>query len=256
MAKELVKAESTDVAVADPALIAEAMVEVDAADMVVPFLKVIQPLSDEMTKGKDKYNPNVHAGDIYDSVTQTIYEKADIIICAMKKYYGEWEGGVRGKLVGKHKVDSTIVKEAVRTDRITASGSTFTDLTTIAGNELIETFGVVCVVKTPDGNILPATFTLSKTAFSVGKNLTTLLCIHQSNGLPVFEMSTISKQNDKGSWFVPKFSFKEYETDKDVIASVIQTKKNADAIMFKNEDTTPSAVSEVEPETPFDNDIV
>lgn len=253
MANDVTKVEETNTALVVP----EMMVEVDTADMIVPFLKVIQPQSDECTKGKEKYNKDVRPGDIYDAVTQTIYEKADIIICAMKKYYGEWEGGVRGKLVGKHKIDSDVVKNAVRTERVTASGMTFTDLSTVSGNELIETFGVVCAVKTPDGAVLPATFTLSKTAFSVGKNLTTLLCIHQTNGVPIFEMSTTSKQNDKGAWFVPKFTFKEYEKDKNIIDTVLLTKKNAEQILFRANDDNPTGATVTAPATEaFDNEIV
>ena len=66
------------------------MVETSAQDMVLPFLKVIQSQADEVTKGKDKYNENVRPGDIYDSTTRTIYKDAEVIICGIKKYYGEW----------------------------------------------------------------------------------------------------------------------------------------------------------------------
>ena len=83
---EIVVAEeqATAVAVA-PAF----QVETSATDMVLPFLKIIQSQADEVTKGKDKYNDAVRPGDIYDSVTRTVYDNPEIIICGIRKYYSE-----------------------------------------------------------------------------------------------------------------------------------------------------------------------
>ena len=50
-----------------------ALVAVEQEDMMIPFLKVIQSLSEEVVPGKDKYNPDVRPGDIYDSVTRTVF---------------------------------------------------------------------------------------------------------------------------------------------------------------------------------------
>ena len=59
-------------------------VETNASDMVLPFLKVIQSQADEVTRGKEKYNENVKAGDIYDSVTRTVYKDPVIVICGIR----------------------------------------------------------------------------------------------------------------------------------------------------------------------------
>ena len=141
---ELVAAEEqTTAVVTAPAF----QVETSAQDMVLPFLKVIQSQADEVTRGKDKYNDNVRPGDIYDSVTRTIYKDAEIIICGIKKYYGEWEGDVRGTLVAKHRIDSDAVKNAKRIPQVSPKGTPYYDLQSQAGNRLEETFGIVCIVK-------------------------------------------------------------------------------------------------------------
>ena len=207
------------------------MVETSAQDMVLPFLKVIQSQADEVTKGKDKYNENVRPGDIYDSTTRTIYKDAEVIICGIKKYYGEWEGDVRGKLIAKHRVDSDAVKNAKRIPQVSPKGTPYYDLESQAGNRLEETFGVVCVVK-QGGIHIPATFTLSKSAFSIGKTLNTMLTMYQMSGIPRFKFSTNSKQNDKGSWFVPVFDFAGYEDDPEVIAMAKNINAIADSIVF------------------------
>ena len=91
MAKNEVMTAETN-AVAVPTV----QVDVSQEDMMVPFLKVIQSLSEEVMPGKDKYNENVRPGDIYDSITRTVFRNAKVIICGLKKYYAEWTPEVRG----------------------------------------------------------------------------------------------------------------------------------------------------------------
>ena len=205
-------------------------VETEAQDMIIPFLKVVQAQADEVTPGKDKYNEAVRPGNIYDSTTRTIYENPEIIICGIRKYFGEWKGDVRGELVGKHKVDSDVVKNAKRIPQTSAKGTPYFDLET-NGNRLEETFGIVCVVK-HNGVVLPATFTLAKSAFTVGKTLNTMLAMYQAQGVPKFNFKTNAKTTDKGSWFVPVFDFAGYETDEHVIALAQTLQQGVDKIIF------------------------
>ena len=224
---ELVAAEQTTALTNAPVF----QVETSAQDMVLPFLKVIQSQADEVTKGKDKYNDNVRPGDIYDSVTRTIYKDPEIIICGIRKYYGEWEGDVRGKLVAKHRIDSDAVKNAKKIPQVSPKGTPYYDLQSEAGNRLEETFGIVCVVK-QDGVAIPATFTLSKSSFPVGKTLNTLLTMYQTQGVPKFKFSTNTKQNDKGSWFVPVFEMAGFEDDAATINMAASINKVVDNIIF------------------------
>lgn len=241
---EIVVAEeqATAVAVA-PAF----QVETSATDMVLPFLKIIQSQADEVTKGKDKYNDAVRPGDIYDSVTRTVYDNPEIIICGIRKYYSEWEGDVRGHLVAKHKMDSDAVKNAEKIPQVSPKGTPYYDLQSSAGNRLEETFGVVCIVKN-NGVSIPATFTLAKSSFPIGKTLNTLLVMYQSQGVPKFKFSTNTKQNDKGSWFVPVFEFAGFEDDANVINMAAGINKVVDNIIF--------AFAAGEIDTPVDNEDV
>ena len=240
MAKdEVMTTEEKPVAVAVPTV----QVDVSQEDMMVPFLKVIQSLSEEVTPGKDKYNENVRPGDLYDSVTRTVFKNAKVIICGLKKYYAEWTPEVRGTLIAKHKSDSDTVKNAVKVERTTEKGNAFYQLKTPTGNDLIETYGVVMLVKNEDGMTLPAVLTLSKTGFIVGKQLTTILAIKQQGGLPIFKLSTSSSSNAKGSWFKPVFTFDSYEKDENVIETVKGMVGIVDQILFGNFEATGETVS-------------
>lgn len=221
--------EKTTVAAAAPL-----HVDIQQEDMMIPFLKVIQSLSEEVVPGKDKYNENVRPGDIYDGVTRTVFKDAKAVICGLKKYYAEWTPEVRGTLIAKHKVDSDTVKDAVRVEKKTDKGTPFFLLQTPEGNDLIETYGVVMIIKNGNGMTLPAVLTLSKTGFIVGKQLTTILAIHQNSGVPVFKLSTSSSSNSKGSWFKPVFTFDSYETDENVLGMARGMAAIVDSILFGN----------------------
>lgn len=220
------------------------LVATSQEDMVIPFLKLIQQQADELIQGKEKYNPAVKAGDLYDSVTRQVYTGADIIICGVQKYFGEWTPEARGKLIAKHRPTSETVVKAIKTECTADSGSKYFKLSTPAGNDLIETFGVLALVKT-NGIALPVMFTLSKTGFMAGKTLQTMLMLYQQQGIPVFTFSTVITSNSKGSWFKPVFQFKEMETDDNIKAMAVGMSKVAADIIFKahnNEDGSESAV--------------
>lgn len=224
-----VKEEATVVAAETPAM----AVDISPSDMMVPYLKVIQSLADEVTPGKDKYNKDVRPGDIYDSVTRMVFKDAKVIICGVKKYYAEWTPEVRGKLVAKHKPDSAVVTGAVKVEKVSDKGNNYFTLQTAGGNDLIETYGVVMLVKM-DGLTMPAVLTLSKTGFIVGKQLSTMLVIHQNKGVPVFTLSTSTSSNSKGSWFKPAFAFDSYETDESVIKAAQGMLPYVDGLLFNN----------------------
>lgn len=217
------------------ALVDTPLVSVAQEDMMIPFLKVVQSLSEEVVPGKDKYNENVRPGDLYDSVTRTIFKTAKVVICGLKKYYVEWTPEVRGTLVAKHKPTDDVIKNAVRIEKKTDKGASYTTLQTKDGNELIETYGVVMIVKNDDGLAIPAVLTLSKTSFVVGKQLNTALTIHQMGGrVPIYKLSTTSSSNSKGSWFKPVFAFDSFEDNKDIISMAKGMSAIVDHILLNN----------------------
>ena len=134
-------------------------------------------------------------------------------------------------------------RTAEKIERSTEKGGVFYQLKTPTGNDLIETYGVVMLVKNEDGMTLPAVLTLSKTSFIVGKQLTTILAIKQQGGLPVFSLSTSSSSNAKGSWFKPVFTFDSYEKDESIMATVKGMVGIADHILFGNLEATGDTVS-------------
>lgn len=227
------------------------LVQVEASDMVIPFIKVIQSLAEEVTPGKDKYNADVRPGDIYDSVTRTIFKDARVIICGLQKYFAEWTPEVRGTLVGKHLPDSDIVKNALKVKHTGANGKDYFTLQTAAGNDLIETYGLLLYVRDGATGIdIPAMMTLAKTSFMVGKTLQTTLAIQQRHGVPVFRMGTTNTSNTKGSWFKPNFIPDGFEKDMEIIKACQSLSAHAKEILLRS---TGESEAETEAETAEDD---
>lgn len=201
-------------------------------DLLVPYFKIIQSLSNELIIGKDKYNENLKAGDIYDSITKISFRKANVIVCGIRRYYTEWTPEVRGKILGKHFPNSDVVNNAQKIEKQLSNGSLSFSLKTQSGNELQETYCVVLLIKNENGMIFPGKLILSKSSYIVGKELSAVVALYQNSGMPIFELTTILTSNSKGSWYKPSFNFVNFETDKNIINLAISLNKSIDKIVF------------------------
>ncbi len=193
-------------------------IETNKSDLIIPNLKIIQSLSNELIPNNTKYNPDVKAGDIYDSVTKTIFTNAKVIVCGMLKYYAEWTPEVRGHLVNKYLENSEVVQNAIKSAHASNSKATNIKLKTPSGNDLQENYGSILIVKNKNGTIFPEKFTFAKTNFMVGKELNTIIAVYQNGGIPVFDFSTTLVTNQKGSWYKPCFKFSGYAIDRSIIS--------------------------------------
>jgi hypothetical protein len=107
-------------------------------DISIPFLGIIQQLSPEIIEGDGKYIPGAKVGQLLNTVTQEVYD-GDKGVCVVPVYseqvYIEWVPRERGGgIAGRHAVDSAVVEHAKK------NSSSFNELTTPEGNELIQTF--------------------------------------------------------------------------------------------------------------------
>lgn len=202
-------------------------------DIMIPFIKIIQTSSDEMIPSRENYNSQVKPGDIYSSLTKTIFNEPQVIVCGMKKYYAEWQGSSRGRLINKYLENSDIVKTAIKVQRETSDGRIAYDLKTSNNTYLIESLAALFLIKNTDGFVIPGRYTFSKSTYLDGKRLNTNLAIYQNGGVPIFKFTTNLTSNKKGSWYIPVFTFDGYEKDENVINTVINLSQIADEELMK-----------------------
>ena len=107
-------------------------------DISIPFLGIIQQLSPEIIEGDAKYIPGAKVGQLLNTVTQETYDGdkgITFVPVYSEQVYIEWIPRERGGgIAGRHTVDSPVVEAAKR------NATSFNDLRTEDGNELIQTF--------------------------------------------------------------------------------------------------------------------
>lgn len=111
-------------------------------DFQIPFLNQLQALSPQCTEGEDAYNANAKPGMFMNSVTQELYDGSVHLLVALTKHsFVEWKPqDSGGGFVGEHALDSDVIKKAKETAKDPI------DLRSAAGNELVETFQLFCLI--------------------------------------------------------------------------------------------------------------
>ena len=194
----------------------------------LPILGFVQSGSKIRKSSESCYNKDAQEGQIYDNVSYEVNDSITIAIAAFKKTFVEWTPGTKGTFVGEHAPDSDIVASAALVDIATPNGIV-KQLQTELGNTLNETYTYVVTYKDANGNIKSGILPLKKTMISIARKLNTLLKSIKAevNGVKItpplyamqFEVTSATKENDKGSWSVPKFEYKGLIDDADFMAA-------------------------------------
>lgn len=168
----------------------------DALTVSVPQLKLLQQLSPQC--GPDSTVEGAKAGMFYNSGSNTVAETVDVIVLRFERLYLDWKLN-RGGLAGIYKPEEIAniapqgeLKESyhylllVGTDVLLyyASGSAIREAR--AWNGLIRS------VKLPGSNTFAAMY-------------------HT-----VWQLSSSLQKNDKGSWYIPKFTFQRFITPEEM----------------------------------------
>jgi hypothetical protein len=180
---------------------------VNADDMAIPFLSIIQSGSPQRKKTDGKYIQGAEEGHAFNTVTNELFTFSEgpliIVPCAFERYFLQWherEGG-GGGLVAIHKPDSEIVKQAKRE----GSKDMLPD-----GTYLSNTAQHYCLLVYPDGTWKRIVVSMSSTQLKKSRRFLTMIgekTMKSGNKIftpPSFAfkyfLSTIHESNDKGDW--------------------------------------------------------
>lgn len=180
------------------------------ADMAVPRLAILQPISPQVMDGKPERVPGATAGMIYDSVMNHLYSGAtgiDVIPVHFRATHLEWiprkaGGGFVGDL-GLN-LDATKYKLNPETKI----------LETAEGHEVIMTAEYFAYVLLPEGGVAPAIISMAKTQHRKSRVWNTMInqfeiadprdatkTLNPAMFYRSYHLSTTIETNDKGSWF-------------------------------------------------------
>jgi hypothetical protein len=168
-----------------------------AQDVQIPFLRILQALSPQVTEGGDEFVPGAKPGYFFNSLTNRVYGNSiSLIPVKFETLWLEWTTGERGKLVARHAPGSITIIDGPNYKKYTESG-----------NEIVETMMFYCLVAgaTEEGVII---FSLSKTGIKHGKRWNTLISTTKlPNGKTapyfssVWTLKTQLNKNEKGVWY-------------------------------------------------------
>ena len=205
--KEIAEKKATPIVTFDDNLLAggTGLEEMTTEDFAIPFIRVLQPLSPQVQKQDGKYVAGASAGDLYNTVTDEIYdgEKGiSIVPCAYTKKYLEWIPREKGGGLVNPNHDISILSKCVR-DEVTNR------FITPDGNEIVETaqFFILVLEDEPQQAVLAFT----STQLGVARKWSTMLRMARvqnnkgvSVGAPMFaytyKLTTNTQSNEKGSW--------------------------------------------------------
>ena len=177
-------------------------------DLALPFIRILGQLSPQVTQGDAKYIEIAKPGNIYNTVTNDLFDGKKgikVIPCYYKKDYPEWSnrGDGPGAPVAIHLPISPVIATGKR------DGS---KIRLPNGNYLEETASYYVMVESKTGAYTPALITMKSTQLNVSKKWNSMMktiqipdgkggfAIPPMHGV-VYNLSSTLQKNDKGSWF-------------------------------------------------------
>ncbi len=169
-----------------------------ASDYAIPFLKILQALSPECTKGDPSYIPGAEAGVFFNSLTKRIYgAEISLVPLLYEPLWLVW-APKRGGLKGRYAPGA-----------IPTVGSVFDEdgLKDEEGNSVVDTMNFYCLVEghLEDG---PIVFSLSSSGLKHGKNWNSQILLSRLDSgkrapyyASVWKLSLVLNSNDDGKWY-------------------------------------------------------
>jgi hypothetical protein len=179
----------------------------DSSEMQIPFVRVLQALSPQLSKKKAEYIEGASAGDLFNTVTNQYWDGEEgvvLIPCFQTTKYLEFTpreqgGGFRGEIPANDPILT----------RTTRNGSKEILPT---GNELVKSDQHYCLVVDEDGGFQPVVVDMKSTQLKVSRRWKTQIAMqkvkHPKTGQmltpPVYatqwKLTTVEESNDQGSW--------------------------------------------------------
>lgn len=170
-------------------------------DILVPYLQIVQTTSPYMKRNDAGYLPDAREGDIIDTLSLKLRERAAFVPVKYEVRYTEWEPN-QGGLVKQWGTD--------RSGYDAAEGD-FGTRRTADGNDIVPAATYYGLLLDEDGTSQPVILSLTGTQAKKAKRLATLISaleLTDANGdtfnppmySRVYALTTVPESNDKGSW--------------------------------------------------------
>jgi hypothetical protein len=166
---------------------------IDAADVAIPFIGILQSLSPQVKKGHPSQIPGAEEGMLYNNVTLEVYKPpVKIIPCAFKKAWVEWKPRETGGGFVQQHADDSLVKTCKRDEK--------NNEVLPNGNHLAPTAYHFVLVVRNDGKFDRAIISMTKTQLKKSRRW-------------LSQMISIQLKNSKGELFRPPMYSHTYDVN-------------------------------------------
>jgi hypothetical protein len=182
---------------------------VDGEDITTPRLKLLQPISPELTKGDAKFVAGAEAGDMYEVISKTIYKAEEGILFIPVKTivnYIEWEGvGKNSKLINNFGSDATFYMKQKNANKINEKGKVIGSADNRTIIKSLNYYGFIFSAE--NSSVSPVVIPFSGSKMKVARNFNTLILSKkdkQGNALPsfafIYKLKSLLEANEKGTF--------------------------------------------------------
>lgn len=167
-------------------------------DVALPFIRVLQSLSPELSKRNERFVEGAEEGDLLNTVTLEIYpgeEGVEFIPCFYEKVFNEW--------VPRDKGGGYVATYSSREDAYAQSDPE---------NDVTDTANIYALVSTPEAGWQQAVISLTSTKLRSARRLNSLILMKKREDdegvytppsfAYTYRLRTVETENDKGRFFV------------------------------------------------------
>ena len=205
--KEVAKAAKLDLAVlASDSKDASGFGNLDLSrDIAIPYINILQTTSPQLNPSKAEHVEGAKVGQFYNTVSQEVSDSLKVIPVLYQLRYVEWkprESG--GGFVEAHDADSGILSKTKR-DQLTSKDVLEN------GNYIATTAYHYVLVQGADGNWSQAVISMTSTQLKKSRRWNSLMLTQKVQGpsgsftpptyAMIYNLTTVSESNDRGSWF-------------------------------------------------------
>mgnify|MGYP003630314051 FL=1 len=179
----------------------------DSSEMQIPFVRLIQAMSPQLSKKKPEYIEGAEQGDAFNTVTSEIWkgeEGLKVVPCYQTTKYLEFVprdlgGGFKGEIAP----NDPVLQQTTRQGAKEILPST---------NELVKSDQHFCLIVSDDGSYQPAVIDMKSTQLKVSRRWKTQIAMqkveHPKTGelvtpavfSTIWKLSSIGESNDQGEW--------------------------------------------------------
>lgn len=207
---------------------------ITTADLAIPFLSILQTNSPQLDRSESTYIKGAVAGQIFNSVSNAVYDKVTVVPCAFQHKVVEWKPrGTGGGLVAQYNREDS-------PEDVTVNDKG--QMQRANGNVLIATaYHYVLII---NSEITQAVLPMSSTQLKKSKKWNSLMAalkMKTQDGEDFtpptyshsYELTTAGESNDKGKWFGWVIANGKLVTDPKIAAAGRAFSKSARNISLK-----------------------